>query len=520
MTTGTTRSLSRTYPALTVGLVTVMLLSVGALLTWNSGRVAEELIFSKSRALLRLMAKTGARHFANFDFKGLEELSDNVLQDRDVRYAAFYDASGSPMSTGGETRADSTSIITFSEAIVNPETGDTIGSVVLGYDRAVLTETRSRGFTMVVVTTLVALAISAIGMIAITKTLVVDRLRATIERLTDIAQGEGDLTKRLAASSRDEFGELARWFNTFMARLQHIIRDITQAAVAVASSTKDLRHASGGVLEASQEAARRSTEVSEATASAAGNIETISNSSVDVSHAVRSVAAAIEEMDSSLQEVAANCHEEATIANDAESRTKVTREKVAALGERSKAIHRIVEVISKIADQTNLLALNATIEAASAGEAGKGFAVVANEVKELARQTAQATDEIAAQVGDVQGITTEVVKAIEEISRVIERVNSISQSIASAVEQQSTAVREIAGTISQTSKATSDIATGVQTASERIARASETVSLISVGAVEAAGSFESIDKSLRNLSSRAEELQLIVAQFKTGQIES
>ena len=177
-----------------------------------------------------------------------------------------------------------------------------------------------------------------------------------------------------------------------------------------------------------------------------------------MSAGVSSVATAIEEMSASLNEVSKNCQKESQIAASASNQAKSTRDLMDRLGVSSKEVGKVIEVINDIADQTNLLALNATIEAASAGDAGKGFAVVANEVKELAKQTAQATEQISRQIEEMQGSTTSAVAAIEEITKIIEQINAISHTIVSSVEEQTSTVNEIAKSISGASQAATEIA--------------------------------------------------------------
>ena len=183
------------------------------------------------------------------------------------------------------------------------------------------------------------------------------------------------------------------------------------------------------------------------------------------------------------------------------------------LGSAADEIGKVIEVIQDIAEQTNLLALNATIEAARAGDAGKGFAVVATEVKELAKQTADATEDIRSRITGIQGSTQEVVHSIDEISKVIAEVNSVSTTIAAAVEEQSVTTKEIAKNVAQTSEAASTISTGVAesaSASEEITRS---ITEVDTAAKSTASAATLTKETGTSLSSLAGELQGLVGKF-------
>ena len=326
------------------------------------------------------------------------------------------------------------------------------------------------------------------------------RMKAVTNGLKDIAQGEGDLTKRLHAGSQDEIGELAKFFNTFMEKLQGIIKNITENSTTLSSASEELSAVSTQLAANAEEMTNQSNTVASATEQATANVNNISAAAEQMSSGVSTVATAIEEMSSSLNEVAKNCQKENLIASNANNQAKSTRELMERLGVSSKEIGKVIEVINDIADQTNLLALNATIEAASAGEAGKGFAVVANEVKELAKQTAQATDQISRQIEEMQNSTGSAVKAIEEITRIIEEINTISHTIVSAVEEQSATVNEIAKNVGESAKGLSEVSSNIQG--------------VNKAATDTAGGVQNIRQSSQDLAKLAVVLQKIVGQFK------
>lgn len=215
----------------------------------------------------------------------------------------------------------------------------------------------------------------------------------------------------------------------------------------------------------------------------AGQANGVSVASEQVSQNVQMVAAASEEMTSSIREIAKNVSEAARIASVASKKTKTTSEIVDDLGIKIKENTKIVKSINDIADQTNLLSLNATIEAARAGEAGKGFAVVANEVKELAKQTAHATEDISERIEVIQSGTSNTISAMTEIAEIINKINENQTTIAGAVEQQTATTNEIARNISEASKGSEEIARSItlvaQAAQSSSSRAKETQNLAS-----------------------------------------
>ena len=183
----------------------------------------------------------------------------------------------------------------------------------------------------------------------------------------------------------------------------------------------------------------------------------VSSSSEQVSRNVATVAASAEEMNISVKEIAKNASDAARVATTAVRVAEETNRTVAKLGESSVEIGKVIKVITSIAQQTNLLALNATIEAARAGEAGKGFAVVANEVKELAKQTAVATEDISQKIEAIQNDTKAAVNAISQIGQIIGQINDFQNTIASAVEEQAATTNEIARSASAASKNSTEI---------------------------------------------------------------
>ncbi len=261
------------------------------------------------------------------------------------------------------------------------------------------------------------------------------------------AVADGDLTQRLDVAAKDGLGELGLYANKALARLG-------DAMSAVARSAGELVATSDRVGGVSRQIAADAEESSAQASVVAGAAEEVSSN-------VQTVAAASEEMGASIRAISQNANEAAQVVGRAVTAAETTNTTVTKLGESSREIGDVVKVISSIAEQTNLLALNATIEAARAGEVGKGFAVVANEVKELAQETARATEDIARRVEAIQADTASAVGAIEEVSSIIGRINDYQTSIAAAVEEQTATTAEMDRNVTEAATGSGQIATNI-----------------------------------------------------------
>ena len=344
---------------------------------------------------------------------------------------------------------------------------------------------------------------------------IVAPIRRTVDIIKDImSEGEGDLTKRLVIRSNDEMGELAKYFNQFIEKLQKTIASINGNANTVASSATELSAVSTQIAANAEEMSTQSSTVASATEQATTNINSISSAAEEMSSSTNSVATAIEEMSASLNEVSRNCQKELQIAGEANTHAKNSKDVMNKLGAAAKSIGKVVEVINDIADQTNLLALNATIEAASAGDAGKGFAVVAGEVKDLSKQTAQATQEIQKQVEDMQSNTELAVKAIESVSKVIEEVNVISQTTVSAVEEQSATVNEISRNVTGVSAGAQEVSKNVAKSASDLSEVSSSIAGVNNAVADTAKRIVQVKTSAQELSKLSEGLKELLGQFK------
>jgi methyl-accepting chemotaxis protein len=329
--------------------------------------------------------------------------------------------------------------------------------------------------------------ISLIWVSVATSRSTVARLTGMVERFKDVAQGEGDLTKRIPVKAQDEIGELAKWFNVFLDKLQEMIQSVASATQLVGGASQDVSNTSQQISANSQETSAQASVVSTAAEQVSQNLQT--------------VATGAEQMSASIKEIAKSAAEAAKVAATAVNVASTTTTTVAKLGESSAEISQVIKVIYSIAQQTNLLALNATIEASRAGEAGKGFAVVANEVKELAKKTAKATEDISQRIDAIRSDTKAAMDAISAIHDVIDQINGISTTIATAVEQQDATTNEMARNVSEAARGSREITSNIA----GVAQAAESTSR---GAADTQG-------ATQQLVELSTQLRKLVEQFKT-----
>jgi methyl-accepting chemotaxis protein len=297
----------------------------------------------------------------------------------------------------------------------------------------------------------------------------------------------GDLTAKVTGSYQGDHADIKNDINAMTGALQTSMRSIAENATSLSSASEEL-------TATSQQMSANAEETS-----AQANV--VSASAEQVNKNLQTVATGTEEMSASIKEIAKNAHESAKVATAAVKVAEETNQIVSKLGDSSTEIGQVIKVITSIAQQTNLLALNATIEAARAGEAGKGFAVVANEVKELAKQTAKATEDISRKIEAIQGDTKGAVGAIGQISAVIKQVNDISNTIASAVEEQNATTNEMARNVGEAAKGSGEITKNIS----GVADAAKSTTH---------GANDSL-KASQALAQMSTVLRELVAQFKT-----
>jgi methyl-accepting chemotaxis protein len=346
------------------------------------------------------------------------------------------------------------------------------------------TEARANFITFVVV--ICGFCIGAVAAILIVRS-ITGSIRKMLRMIEGIA--EKNLTlEDIALTSHDEIGRAEAALNMMKNNLRDLLHSIAAAAKDVHGTSDRMSEISRQITESSEKTSAQATVVSNATQQVGSNLQT--------------VATGAKEMSVSIQSIATNAQEAAGFAGAAVKAARAADATITKLAASSAEIGEVVKVITTIAQQTNLLALNATIEAARAGEAGKGFAVVANEVKELAKQTAKATEDIGRKIAAIQQDSKGAVQAIGSIHEVIQKISGASETIATAVEEQSATTNEMSRNVTEAANGSIEIST--------------TIGEVATAAELAAASAMESQKAVEQLAGMAGQLNGLVAQFKTG----
>ncbi|WP_305785661.1 methyl-accepting chemotaxis protein [Symbioplanes lichenis] len=311
------------------------------------------------------------------------------------------------------------------------------------------------GLTLSLIVLAVGLALALTLAVLVARQIV--RSLRSVQAVCD-ALAAGDLTRTSGLTSRDEPGRMGRSLDTAVASLRSTVTTIDQSASSLASATEQMTGTTTQIADSAQSASLQSQAVSAA--------------ADEISRSVSTVSAGGEQMGASIREISQNASEAARVAAEAVAVTASTSTTMNQLGESSAEIGNVIKVITSIAEQTNLLALNATIEAARAGEMGKGFAVVASEVKDLAQETARATEDISRRIEAIQADTTGAVTAIDEISQVIARISDFQTTIASAVEEQTATTAEMNRSVAEAAQGTNEISQNIVGVAESAAQTS------------------------------------------------
>jgi methyl-accepting chemotaxis protein len=325
---------------------------------------------------------------------------------------------------------------------------------------------------------------------------------------------QGDLTRQLSIEQEDEVGSLVDALNRMVSSLGKMFSDFSEKTDSISACSTELSAISEQMSSSSKQIAGNCSHILGIAEQTADGMTTTAAATEQTSISVQSIVSASEEMSATIAEISGSMAKGSRTTDMAVNTAKDVSNKIENLNKAANEISQITETISDISEQTNLLALNATIEAARAGDAGKGFTVVAAEIKELARQTAQATDEISAKITGIQSTTRESVSSITSIADIINDINQIVSTVASAMEEQSATTKEISFNVSQAAQGMKEANEHINNAAQNAEHVKEDISENSHATEEMSQSSEHVKASASELSQMAERLEQMVGQFK------
>lgn len=326
--------------------------------------------------------------------------------------------------------------------------------------------------------------------------------------------GDGDYTIHFSSQIDDAIGQLTNSLGTMVSKGKDMLEDIIRSSESLSAASTELATISDQMVSNAESTARIADGASSHAQDVSDNMGSVSAAMEESTTNLDMIASASEEMGTTIKEIAENSARARFTTEKAVENSKRSYENIKELGDAARAIGSITETITDISEQTNLLALNATIEAARAGESGKGFAVVANEIKELAKGTAEATGRIREAIDGIQVRTTSTIKDIEDITGIINEVNEIVNGIVTAVEEQSITTNEIVNNVTQASQGISEINENVASSSTMTAKMSDGVQQVKERSVEVKENSQHVRESAEELSKLSERLTLLVSRFK------
>ncbi|MBF0365546.1 MAG: nitrate- and nitrite sensing domain-containing protein [Oligoflexia bacterium] len=337
----------------------------------------------------------------------------------------------------------------------------------------------------------------------------------TVQMLQSIASGHADLTQRMVVLTQDEIGEIASKFNLFTAKLQEIMKQVQQKIQGIAGTSGELflmarkLHFNGTELSESANLAAAASEELRV------NSESVSTGVIQASQNLINVVSSTGQMSSTIKEIAEKSERARAISSSASTDATLMVNSMEHLGSAAQEIGNVTETITFISSQINLLALNATIEATRAGSAGKGFAVVANEIKELAKQTATATDDIKNKISLVQTSTTSAITDIQKISKVITEINDTIITIAAAIEEQAVVTKNISSNIEQAAQGVDEAAIRVKENTTVITSIVKDISTMSITSESIKEDSSQLHAIASTLTQDTDELGGLAGSFKT-----
>lgn len=348
------------------------------------------------------------------------------------------------------------------------------------------------------------------------RNIVVRPIMSIMEGLHDISEGGGDLTRRLVISSEDELGTLAKYFNKFITSLQQMVKSISTQTMNVTQSSSQLSDFSNEIATESRTVAVRAEAANNTSSEMNAQVKVITDFINDANSSVQTVSSSIEEMSTTIREIAKNAEKSSKTAEKAVHHANIANDQIRSLKNAAEMIGKFTTIIKSISDKTNLLALNATIEAATAGSAGRGFAVVASEIKELSKQTADATNDIVSMVNNIQNATVNISEYTQTNSEIIDEVNSYVKNIAASIEEQLATSNEILKNSVRISNNIQGMVSNVMSTSQHTNQISDEMNVVTGAVTNLAEKNNQILSNVSNLLELSRSLNDLVKRFQVG----
>ncbi|MCW7754868.1 methyl-accepting chemotaxis protein [Desulfobotulus sp. H1] len=446
-------------------LTTAILVLMGCWQYYDAKKSLEEDLNVGADQAVQRLSLTIQEPLYNFDMGTVEAILRSEMQNHRLLSLALYDSSGEKsilvLIRDGENEIRMADALPDSRAFerraILQRDEDVLGSLTVLMDPDSFRE----HLQQVLVNTIITIMLLNVLLLAVMafslKMMVFQPLTGMISAVRDMAEGEGDLTRRLSEERGDELSLAAHWINGFISQIHVIMGQIRENGSTLKESSASLLSISEKMAGDARGSAQRATAVATATGDMGHSMENVVSAMEEAASNTGMVAAAAEEMTSTIDEIARNAEEARQTTQKAVERSEGAWEKMTELGGIAGEIGKVTESISEISAQTNLLALNATIEAARAGEAGKGFAVVATEIKHLATQTVTATENIRTIIDAARSIIEQATGEVKQVSEAILATSDIVGGIATAVEEQSAATREISGNVLQAAQGIQEV---------------------------------------------------------------
>ncbi len=360
----------------------------------------------------------------------------------------------------------------------------------------------------------VFITVISIFLVFVVTSIILNGIKQVTTVALELAEGEGDLSKRMGIKTRDEIGVLGQAIDKMLDNLSSMIGQIQSISGSLESANQELSALSEEMSQETENVSGRASTVAAAAEEMSVNMKSVNFAAENASQNVASVASSTENVTSIGAEIASNTESAREITNHAVTQAENSSKRIYELGLAADEIGKVTGTITEISEQTNLLALNATIEAARAGESGKGFAVVANEIKELAKQTADATVEIENKVGGIQTSTKATVLEIEEITKVINEINKIVTDISQSVETQNLTTAEISSDVSQVSQGIMEVTENVGQASTVAGEVAQDIAEVDHSSSQMLTNTTNVNTTAATLNDLAGQLQGLVGKFK------